>query len=311
LLCNELRSCKLPLSDLLHIAPYIQPRYYTISSSSSVYPNTVHITVRLTEFPAKTTNSSSSDSSSCNSSSSSNSSSSARMEFTGLASGFFKRICEQGADYLDSRDTTRAATPPSESSFVPRIGKKDVVLSTCRVFVRPTAFRLPPSLETPVIMVGVGTGLAPMRGMLQERWFLASDADAPTATVDNTLYFGCKYSSVDFIYKDELEELHADNTLLAFHTAFSRDHNDDDTKQKEYEQDVLSKPANAFLLVTQLVWQGAYFYVCGATAMGNDVHATVTRLLTSYEGMNPVAAAAFVKDMQETGRYVQELWTSW
>lgn len=44
LLKNELSSCIIPLEDLLHLIPFIQPRYYTISSSSSVYPNTIHLT---------------------------------------------------------------------------------------------------------------------------------------------------------------------------------------------------------------------------------------------------------------------------
>ena len=45
LACNQLSSLEIPLSDLLHILPYITPRFYTISSSSSLYPDTIHITV--------------------------------------------------------------------------------------------------------------------------------------------------------------------------------------------------------------------------------------------------------------------------
>jgi len=50
LICRELSSCKIPLPDLLHILPYVQPRYYTISSSSTRFPDTVHITVSVTEY---------------------------------------------------------------------------------------------------------------------------------------------------------------------------------------------------------------------------------------------------------------------
>ena len=44
LLTNEINSCKIPLEDLMHIIPHMQARYYTISSSSSCFPTSVHIT---------------------------------------------------------------------------------------------------------------------------------------------------------------------------------------------------------------------------------------------------------------------------
>ena len=50
LIINSLSSLNIPLTDLLHIIPHMQPRYYTISSSSNCYPHSVHITVSVHEF---------------------------------------------------------------------------------------------------------------------------------------------------------------------------------------------------------------------------------------------------------------------
>lgn len=50
LIANSLSSLNIPLADLLHIIPHMQPRYYTISSSSNCYPHSVHITVSVHEF---------------------------------------------------------------------------------------------------------------------------------------------------------------------------------------------------------------------------------------------------------------------
>jgi len=56
--------------------------------------------------------------------------------------------------------------------------------------------------------------------------------------------------------------------------------------------------------------EGAYVYVCGATAMGTDVMAAINSILQKHKGMSSSEASACVKDLQEKGRYVQELWTA-
>lgn len=67
------------------------------------------------------------------------------------------------------------------------------------VFIRKSQFRLPTKPETPVIMVGPGTGLAPFRGFIQERQFLRDEGKTVGETV---LYFGCRKKSQDFIYQE-------------------------------------------------------------------------------------------------------------
>lgn len=67
------------------------------------------------------------------------------------------------------------------------------------VFIRKSQFRLPTKPETPIIMVGPGTGLAPFRGFIQERQYIR-DEGKPVG--DTILYFGCRKKSEDFIYSD-------------------------------------------------------------------------------------------------------------
>jgi NADPH-ferrihemoprotein reductase len=67
---------------------------------------------------------------------------------------------------------------------------------------------------------GPGTGIAPMRALLQERKFRC---DAEKLTSKNTLYFGCKKRDVDYLYKDEIEDYVNNKTLSSLHLAFSRE----------------------------------------------------------------------------------------
>merc|ERR1712070_321225 len=105
------------------------------------------------------------------------------------------------------------------------------------------------------IMIGPGTGLAPMRGFIQDRI-------STNATGENRLYFGCR-GEVDYLYKDELEAWNSTGKIH-LRTAFSRQ-----TKDKVYVQHLLEKDG---MQVWQLLEQGAHVYVCGdAKYMAVDV----------------------------------------
>lgn len=230
----ELPSVKLPLECFLELTPRLQPRYYTISSSSSAFPQSIHATVSvLTEVRP-----------------------SGRV---------VKGVC---STYL-----------------------ADLVAgeSTCQVFVRQSTFRLPQDSTTPVIMVGPGTGIAPMRAFLQERAFLKEQG---AAVGDAVLFFGCRNRDKDFIYEDELLAYTRSGVLTSLETAFSRDQ-----ERKVYVQDLLREQGDK---MRGLLEGGAHFYVCGGTAMGNDVMAVVNDVLGSDSK---------TKDLQTAGRYIQELWS--
>jgi cytochrome P450/NADPH-cytochrome P450 reductase len=100
------------------------------------------------------------------------------------------------------------------------------------VMIRDTksSFR-PPAPEVPMIMIGPGTGVAPMMGFLQER---RSQAASGVKIGKIVLFFGCR-SEDSHIYRDELNSYAADGTLTHLHVAFSR------TGKKEYVQTLMKK----------------------------------------------------------------------
>ena len=122
---------------------------------------------------------------------------------------------------------------------------------------RPSSFRLPKRTTTPIIMLGAGTGLAPFRGFVRE--FVAEKGSRSRTC----LFFGCTKSSEDFIYKEELLEAVEQKSLQQLITAFSREQ-----KEKIYVQHRLRERGEE---VKQMIADGGYIFVCGATSMGKQV----------------------------------------
>src|SRR5690606_37986597 len=118
-------------------------------------------------------------------------------------------------------------------------------------------FRVPADGSRDIIMVGPGTGVAPFRGFVQER--------AETgASGRNWLLFGAQHFNTGFLYQTEWQEALRKGELHRLDLAFSRDQ-----AQKIYVQQRLRERGRE---VYDWLQSGAHFYVCGAIAMGKDVH---------------------------------------
>jgi sulfite reductase alpha subunit-like flavoprotein len=161
-------------------------------------------------------------------------------------------------------------------------------------------------LEAPVIMVGPGTGVAPMRAMVHQRHYWAKECYGP-ATEDclkgDILFFGCRGTETDYFFRDEWETL-ARTERLEVHTAFSRDKNEPRT----YVQDQIRKNAKA-------VYRAMYelkgmIYVCGSSGnMPKGVReAFLDVLVEQNTSMSRDQAELHLDSMEKAGRYKQETW---
>lgn len=253
---TKLSSLDIPLEYFLHVAPKLHPRSYTISSSSSVSPSKVHITVSV-------------------------------VEREGVEGKVHRGVCSSFLRGLQPPRREEAAGSGADGGQGP----------LCRVFVERSSFRLPTNTATPIVMIGPGTGIAPMRAFLQERrWQKAMGAMAGR----NVLYFGCRRENEDYIYRDELEAYVADGTLNHLRVAFSRS-----GSRKVYVQDLLREDTDE---VWKLLHGGAYVYVCGSVMMGRDVLNELVRVVQAGMPANEEIARAFLKELGARRRYVQELW---
>ncbi len=169
-------------------------------------------------------------------------------------------------------------------------------------FVKDTksAFRLPEDPNTPIVMIGPGTGFAPFRGFLQERAALQAQGKSIGKAM---LFFGCRHPEQDFIYEDELKQFAA-QSVAEIVTAFSRL----DPLRKNYVQDDLYARRDD---VWQLIEAGANIYVCGdASRMASDVRRTVAAIYQEKTGATPIKAEAWLNNLTEQNRYLVDVWAS-
>lgn len=163
------------------------------------------------------------------------------------------------------------------------------------IYIQPKHdFRLPENGDTPVVMVGPGTGIAPFRAFLQDRRVRGDRGD-------NWLFFGNPYGEKDFLYKDELESFLKSGLLTRLDTAFSRDQ-----QEKIYVQQRMLERGEE---LWEWLNNGAYFYVCGdAKRMARDVDVALNKIVQIYGELSEAKATEFVKTLGKEGRYLRDVY---
>ncbi len=163
------------------------------------------------------------------------------------------------------------------------------------VYVRPSSnFRPPSDPQTPMIMIGPGTGIAPFRGFLQERRALGH-------TGRNWLFFGEQHAATDYYYRDEIEQMRADGFLTELDLAFSRDQRD-----KIYVQHLMCRKGAQLWRWLQ---DGAQLYVCGnAEPMAKDVDRMLCDIAAEHGNLGPDAAKAYVQSLSADKRYHRDVY---
>jgi len=161
-----------------------------------------------------------------------------------------------------------------------------------RLISSPT-FHLPEIKDTPVILIGVGTGIAPYRGFLQDRKI--------HNIKDKTwLIWGDKKQSEDFLYEEELKSFKESGYLHHLDTCFSRDQ-----EEKRYVQHiVMEKQAEIYTWIKN----GAHVYLCGHSHMGHDVRDALSTIIMSQEGISKQESNQEIVRMQENGILHEDLY---
>lgn len=164
----------------------------------------------------------------------------------------------------------------------------------------------PDELEVPVVMIGPGTGVAPMRSLIYQRLAWAKDTGLPPAgrrLEGDILIFGCRNENSDYFFQSEWSHL-ASTESLSVLTAFSRD----EGKPKLYVQDRIREEAGR--IYEALLRHHGKVYVCGSSGnMPKGVReALVDVLVQQSDDMTRDDAEGYLDGMEKEGRYKQETW---
>ncbi len=155
-------------------------------------------------------------------------------------------------------------------------------------------FKLPQDPDTPIIMIGPGTGVAPFRAFVQERAYIG-------ARGRSWLFFGEQHYLHDFLYQLEWQEHLKTGALTKLNVAFSRDQ-----PNKVYVQHRMLEHGRE--LFTWLE-EGAYLYVCGdAQRMAADVHTALEKIVARDGAMTEEEAAEYVKRLKADKRYLRDVY---
>ncbi|XP_046879819.1 methionine synthase reductase isoform X1 [Hypomesus transpacificus] len=181
-------SCSPPLSLLIEQVPKLQPRPYSVASSSLRHPGKLHFVFNVVEFPA------------C---------SWWPAGRRGLCTGWLYDLVDPMLVHHGKADSSSVLEAPK-----------------VRVSLRPNvSFRPPSDPSAPLVMVGPGTGLAPFIGFLQQRE--KERGEHPEVVFGETwLFYGCRHRDKDFLFREELQGFVGNGSLTHLKVCFSRDSQD-------------------------------------------------------------------------------------
>lgn len=290
----------IPFDIIVSSIPRLQPRYYSISSSPKLHPNSIHVTAVVLRYESAA------------------SKVNTRWIY-GVGSNFLLNLKAAAngevAPLISDSEEPAKVTYPQYAIEGPRGGYKQDTIYKAPIHVRRSTFRLPTNPKSPVIMIGPGTGVAPFRGFVQERVAMARrtiEKNGPEGLADwgsIRLYFGCRTSDQDFLYKDEWDGYKQELLgKFVMRNSFSREVYRPDGS-KIYVQDLIWEDKDA---IADAILNGkGYVYICGdAKSMSKAVEETLCKILGEAKGgSGEVEGAAELKLLKERSRLLLDVWS--
>ncbi|KAI1380128.1 hypothetical protein F4677DRAFT_405918 [Hypoxylon crocopeplum] len=196
-------------------------------------------------------------------------------------------------DWVDSKGRTRYGQATRYLSRLP-------VGAAVTVSVKPSVMKLPTRDDAPLIMAGLGTGLAPFRAFVQYRAMQKAQGKDIGAIL---LYLGSRHQREEYLYGEEWEAYLDAGVITLLGAAFSRDQ-----PQKIYIQDRMRQTLSD--VIKAYIQEEGSFYLCGPTWPVPDVTDVLKEAIAAEAKMGgkKVDATKEIDRLKEDGRYVLEVY---
>ncbi|KAG6036659.1 hypothetical protein E4U41_005567 [Claviceps citrina] len=196
-------------------------------------------------------------------------------------------------DWVDSRGRTRYG---HATRYLSRLQPGAVVTAS----VKPSVMKLPTKDTAPLIMAGLGTGLAPFRAFVQYRAMQKAQGKDIGKIL---LYLGSRHQREEYLYGEEWEAYLAAGVVTLIGAAFSRDQ-----PRKIYIQDRMRETLQQ--IAKAYIQDGGSFYLCGPTWPVPDVTKVLEEAIAAeaHDSGKKVDAKKEIEKLKEEGRYVLEVY---
>lgn len=209
-------------------------------------------------------------------------------------------------------------------------------LDRVKLWIRPGSFRKMPlnivttsenlktgtdsidcRFETPIICIGAGTGIAPLRSLIHEReairnqhmHMMRTNTDSKkinnpiTSKFDNILVFGCRKQNEDYYYERDWK-LYSELGSLKVLLAFSQDQ-----KHKVYVQHIIRDTNQGLLMARHILENSGAVYIAGGAKMARAVKDEIIECLGKYLPNGSIDAKKMILRLQRAGKFCVEAWS--
>lgn len=173
----------------------------------------------------------------------------------------------------------------------------------------PRNSQIPASQSTPLLLIGAGTGIAPLRAFVRERT-LIHRLRKSSPLGKTMLFFGCRNED-SFLYRSELLEdqaLLGGEEFLEIHSAYSRVHASEQNEGRvKYVQDSLRhhKESVVAMICGDIP---AAVYICGSAKMARGVTGVLEDIVRAQNRWSSGEWEAWKEGRRKGGKWIEDAW---